>query len=90
MEDLPAAHCEHELVTLKELTLGPDMKEPAGQQPWRAVLDPRFANALLSPVIDSHAPPHNVRVNPLLKNMDLIVVTSNVSHLEISPLNAVA
>jgi hypothetical protein len=44
------------------------MNEPAGQHPKRAVLDPKALNALLDPVKDSHVPPHNVRVKPLLKN----------------------
>ena len=55
---LPAVHCEQELASVKE-TNGSDMKEPAGQQPERAA-------PAESPVRDSHAPPHNVRVNPLL------------------------
>ena len=45
------------------------MNEPAGQQPYRAVLavapEPSLVKAFASPVKDCHAPPHNVRVNPL-------------------------
>ena len=40
----------------------------AGQQPYLAVLDPRDANAFLSPSSDSHLLPHNVRLNPLSLN----------------------
>ena len=40
---------------------------PASQQPYRAVLDPRESNALLEPVKDNQAPPHNVRLKPLLE-----------------------
>jgi len=45
MEDLPAVHAVHEPVSEKA-TNGFDMKEPAGQHPYRAVLDPR--NSLLN------------------------------------------
>ena len=34
-------------------------------QQYRAVLDPRLSNALLEPVKDNQAPPHNVRLKPL-------------------------
>ena len=36
------------------------------QHPKRAVLVPNDENALLVRVRDSHAPPHSVRVKPLL------------------------
>ena len=44
------------------------MKEPAGQQPKRAVLEPLLSvvNALGEPDKDSHLLPHKVRVKPLL------------------------
>jgi hypothetical protein len=47
--NLPAVHCEHEFVSVNGATNGLDMKEPAGQQPRRAVLDPKLAavNALV-------------------------------------------
>ena len=45
---------------------GKAINEPAGQHPYRTVLDPRLLNAFLEPNKDNHAPPHNVRVNPLL------------------------
>ena len=60
-------HAVHESASEKA-TNGFDMKEPLGQQPERAVLDPRLSNALFVPVRDCHAPPHKVRLNPLLKN----------------------
>ena len=60
-------HAVHEPATEK-VTNGFDMKEPIGQHPKRAVLDHRLLNALLLPVKDSHVPPHNVRLKPLLKN----------------------
>ena len=48
-----------------------DMNEPGGQHPYRAVLavapEPRLVKAFLAASVkDSHAPPHNVRLNPLL------------------------
>ena len=47
-----------------------DMNEPGGQQPYRAVLEPRLLKAFLSPVKDNHAPPHNVRLNPLFSKTE--------------------
>ena len=62
-------HAVHELASEKA-TNGFDMKEPIGQQPKRAVLDPKLVtvNALVLSLSDKacHAPPHNVRVKPLL------------------------
>ena len=60
-------HAVHESAS-KKVTNGFDMKEPIGQHPKRAVLDPRLLNALLLPVKDSHVPPQSVRVKPLLEN----------------------
>ena len=60
-------HAVHESASEKAAN-GFDMKELIGQQPERAVLDPRLLNALFVPVRDCHAPPHKVRLNPLLKN----------------------
>jgi hypothetical protein len=60
-------HAVHESVSEKA-TNGFDMKEPIGQHPKRAVLDPKLSNALLLPVKDSHVPPQSVRVKPLLRN----------------------
>ena len=60
-------HVVHESATEKA-TNGFDMKELIGQQPERAVLDPRLLNALFVPVRDCHAPPHKVRLNPLSTN----------------------
>ncbi len=63
-------HAVHESATEKA-TNGFDMKEPIGQQPTRAVLDPRLLNALFAlfaPVKDCHAPPHNVRLKPHNRN----------------------
>ena len=42
------------------------MNVPGEQHPKRAVVLPKDANALLDPFIDSHAPPHNVRVTLVL------------------------
>ena len=42
------------------------MNVPGEQHPKRAVLDPLLLNALKVPDKDSHLPPHNVRVKPLL------------------------
>ena len=42
------------------------MNVPGEQHPKRAVLVPKFENALLASVRDSHSPPHSVRVKPLL------------------------
>ena len=63
-------HSVHESASEKA-TNGFDMKEPIGQQPTRAVLDPKSSNAFIDflycvPVKDSHAPPQSVRVKPLL------------------------
>jgi hypothetical protein len=57
-------HAVHESASEKA-TNGFDMKELIGQQPTRAVLDPRLLNALSAPARDCHAPPHNVRLKPL-------------------------
>ena len=59
-------HFSHNVVSLNGISIGFVRYDPAGQQPRRAVLDPRVVNAFFEPVRDSHAPPHNVRVNPLL------------------------
>ena len=65
-------HSIHNVASLNGISIGFVRYDPAGQQPRRAVLDPRLSNALIElpsvslPVRDSHAPPHNVRVNPLL------------------------
>ena len=60
-------HSIHSVASLNGISIGFVRYDPAGQQPRRAVLDPRLLNAFLVPVRDSHAPPHNVRVNPLFK-----------------------
>ena len=66
-------HSIHNVASLNGISIGFVRYDPAGQQPRRAVLDPRLSNALIElpcvslPARDSHAPPHNVRVNPLLK-----------------------
>ena len=59
-------HFIHSVTSLNGISIGFVRYDPAGQQPRRAVLDPRLLNALFEPVRDSHLPPHNVRVNPLL------------------------
>ena len=63
---VPAVHFKQELATENGLKKGFDMNEPAGQHPYFALLVPSSLNALRSPLRFSHAPPHNVRVNPLL------------------------
>ena len=70
----PTPHDEwslHELAIKNGFTSGDDMYLPAGQHPYRALLVPRYLNALLLPVIPfvgSHLLPHNVRLNPLFSN----------------------
>ena len=61
-------HFIHSVVSLNSISaIGFVRYDPAEQQPIRrAVLDPRLLNAFFEPVRDSHAPPHNVRLNPLL------------------------
>ena len=71
---LPVEQFEQEVDVENELAFESDMNEPGGQQPYRAVLavvpEPRpllsVLKAYLLPVTDNHAPPHNVRLNPLL------------------------
>ena len=60
-------HAVHESASEKAMN-GFDMKEPLGQQPERAVLDPNSLNALTLPVKDTHVPPQSVRVKPLSLN----------------------
>ena len=50
----------------KGFNSGDAMYVPASQQPYLAVLKPRLLNALLPPIKDNHAPPHKVRLKPLL------------------------
>ena len=54
------------LALTKGFNSGDAMYVPAPQQPYRAVLKPRLLNALLPPIKDNHAPPHKVRLKPLL------------------------
>ena len=63
---VPVGQLEQEVDVENGLTFGEDMNEPGGQQPYRAVLVPVLPKAFLAPVKESHAPPHNVRLNPLL------------------------
>ena len=61
--DWPFGHKEHELTTENGLTSGFNMNDAEGQHPRRPVL----VNLLLD-FVDSHAPPHKVRLNPLNSN----------------------
>ena len=65
-----AGQTEQDVPASNGVFSGSDMNEPDGQQPYRAVLavtpEPRLVKAfLVASVKDSHAPPHNVRLNPL-------------------------
>jgi hypothetical protein len=59
VEYVPLGHPE------QEVDVDEDMNKPGGQQPYRAVLEPRLLKAFSLPVKDFHAPPHNDRLNPL-------------------------
>jgi len=63
---LPLSQGAQEVAVENGSALGKDMYVPGRQQPTRAVLDPRSLNALFVPARDCHAPPHNVRLKPLL------------------------
>jgi len=64
------AQGEQEVAVENEFSLGADMYVPGRQHPERAVLavapEPRSPKAFKEPDKESHAPPHNVRLNPLL------------------------
>ena len=63
-DSYPVGQLEQESPIENGLTFGEDMYEPEGQQPYRAMVL-LSTNALVLPVKDNHAPPHNVRWKPL-------------------------
>ena len=68
MEPKPCGHDEHWLeANVVEVVDGVDIKLYGSQHPYFAVLPLRTLNAFWPPFKDNHAPPHNVRVNPLVR-----------------------